>query len=175
MDMLRLPLRVMLIAAITMPVSAQTRDNSLRAIGQFALMIEEFDEENTLCGLTRHGVGAPLLLPASSAKFEVVPITAPAQIKGPLLYLRIDTVMARSTNPAWPVDACISTVQLSARVLQDVTLEATQRRVFGTVLLWSTTSMAASPRSGHAKVVGKEVEKHIRSFIGDWNSDNKAN
>jgi hypothetical protein len=138
-------------------------------------MIEEFDDDNALCGLTKDGVSTALMLPASSARFRVFAITSPAQSREALLYLRIDTVIARPTNPAWPIDGCVSTIQLSARALQNLTLTATQRSVFATVLLWSRTNVATSPRSGHSKVVGKEVENLTESFITDWNLDNRAN
>jgi S1-C subfamily serine protease len=142
--------------------AAQTRDQVLRGLSRIELVIENLGQDSKACGITVDDIRAAFLYPVSSSSLHIVKKSA-----SPYVYLNINTIRSGGTQ------VCFSSVKMQVLAHQEIELEFSGRQAFPDIVLWEVGGVFTSAIWAHEKQISEAVERFAKSFISDWNLDNK--
>jgi S1-C subfamily serine protease len=141
---------------------AQTLNHLLQGLSRVDLVIDDLDEQDKECGLTKSAVRTAVMYPLSSSRIEV------DQSADVVLYVAIGTLSFRADR------LCVSHVKLQVLSVQSVMLSFSDLQTRAEVELWHSGGMLSSDRDSHARRITGSIEQRLKKFITDWNLDNKA-
>jgi hypothetical protein len=155
------PIILAALISISHQAYAQTPSNTLRGVSKIQILIEDMNQADSKCGLTREAIQAVVMYPLSSTKIQI-DVLAPVT-----LYLNISTLYSDQDQ------LCFSNVQIDANSMQRVKFDFSGAVNFAKVNLWYTGSVLYTDKSGHARHVSDIIEGSIKKFVTDWNLDNR--
>jgi hypothetical protein len=159
----RIIVAITCLISLSLRAEAQTPDNLLRGLSQIHLTIENLDDNDTACGLTKALIRNAVLYPASFTKFQITDArTSPVG-----LYVNVVSLFFKSDY------LCVTHITMQAYSNQTLTLDFSHREAFAAVELWNKGSIVSTDRAEHAHHVTQSIDELVRQFITDWNFDNK--
>ena len=167
--------------AMTWSSEARTVDNMLQGIQTLELLIA-VDDQSKACGITEADVREVIMLPARSVGLNLLPtdpLSTDADSLGrPELIVGVGTkhgITVSQTDEKGNSstllygDLCASSVQLTALIVQKVTIEATGYKATAAIILWREGGdVVAGHVSLHKFLVQGAVSELAKKFTMDW-------
>jgi hypothetical protein len=167
---------------------AQTFGHVLGGLSNIELLIEKLDKDAASCGISEEAIREAFMYPVSGSKFQISSpnrFVAPVESANPTSSHIVKELANRLVPPRvyvevttlrlTPDNTCFSHVSMSVEHDQQVELDFSGRSSVVTIELWHQGMVEVSSVNRHAQVIKQAVEHLTKSFITDWNFDNKAN
>jgi hypothetical protein len=160
--MRRILVAITYLLMLSFQCEAQTLNHALRGLAEINVLVEDLDDEDIKCGLTKDLIRDAVLYPTSSAKIRVT-----NELVSEWLYVNTLSFFSEAAQ------YCVTTVVMEARSFEEEMLTFSRRKVHSEIVLWRDGRLASSNRSGHARLVAEGIEQLAKKFVTDWHVDNK--
>ena len=133
---------------------AQAQDNAFVGVSAVSIFVEELNDNEAKCNVTKGGLDAATRLPLDASRLRINPDVSPLS---PYVYVRVSAL--------WEPRGCAAFVQVSLK--RSLAIPGTNQLVFGATV-WERGYVLTGPSSGFGQRVNQQVTDDTKELIAEW-------